>query len=236
MDLEQQIRYYNEMWGEAAHANTLQLGRCVKILESLLSLETLQPRICDLGCGTGWLSAILGSFGPTVGVDFSDTAIAGASKRYSNVEFVRADIMSWNHPKEAFDVVVSQEVIEHVDDQSRYLAIAHGLLRRGGHLILTTPNARTMNAMAEEVRRQWTEQPIENWVTRSQLRTLMAPFFHHVEATSFILTLGTKGTYRVVNSYKVQRLLSRIGLGSAWRNAACRLDYGLHLIARGQQR
>jgi 2-polyprenyl-3-methyl-5-hydroxy-6-metoxy-1,4-benzoquinol methylase len=111
MDVDQQVHYYNERWAKSAYANSLELARCVKILENLLSLAIMQPRICDLGCGTGWLSAILASFGPTVGVDFSDTAIREASKRYPNAEFVCADITNWNHPEETFDVVVSQEVL-----------------------------------------------------------------------------------------------------------------------------
>lgn len=231
----QQIGYYNERWADASQANTLELARCVKILANLLSVDLLHPRICDLGCGSGWLTAILGCFGPTVGVDFSDAAIAAASKRYPNAEFTCADILNWNYPKEAFDVVVSQEVLEHVPDQSRYLSVAHGLLKKGGHIILTTPNARTMLATPEDVRRRWTDQPIENWVTRPQLRALMLPHFEDVRITSMILTLGTRGLYRLVNSHKLRHLLARSGMLAAWNSAACRLSFGLHLLASGRK-
>jgi 2-polyprenyl-3-methyl-5-hydroxy-6-metoxy-1,4-benzoquinol methylase len=236
MDVERQIHYYNDRWAGTPFANNLGLARCVEILRGLLSLELSAPRICDLGCGSGWLTTILGCFGPTVGIDFSDTAIAEASRRYLNAQFVCADIMNWSYPKGAFDVVVSQEVLEHVPDQVRYLSVAHGLLRSGGHLILTTPNARTMLATPEDVRHKWTDQPNEDWVTRPQLAGLMRSFFEDISITSMTLTLGSRGSYRIVNSYKVQNVLNRIGVLPLWTSMACRLAYGLHLLATGKKR
>lgn len=175
IDLQRQ--FYNDRWHDFTFANRLKLERCIAILEALRSTRIREPRIIDLGCGSGWLASILGVFGPTTAVDLSDVAIDEAQKRYSHVNFYQADIMNWEYPEEAFDIAVSQEVIEHVEDQDRYLRIARGLLRTGGFLILTTPNARTFYALPEEVRKAWSNQPIENWISIAELRKLLKPHF-----------------------------------------------------------
>jgi SAM-dependent methyltransferase len=236
VDLSQQINYYNERWGEFQFANLLQLDRCLAILERMASTELLYPRICDLGCGAGWLSGILGCFGPTLGVDMSDAGTKAAAERYPYVEFRAADILNWDYPKEAFDIVVSQEVLEHVEDQPRLLSIAHGLLRKGGYLILTTPNSRSMNAMPEPQRSSWSTQPIENWVTKEQLRDLLfSAGFREIEITSITFGFGSRGLYRIVNSPKVQRAARLIGLRELWKESACRLGFGLHLATRSRK-
>lgn len=88
-DIESQRRYYNERWRNFEFANSLKLARSIAILESLYSLGLRKPHIIDLGCGSGWLTAILGHFGPAVGVDLSDEAIKEAGKRFPHVSFVQ---------------------------------------------------------------------------------------------------------------------------------------------------
>jgi 2-polyprenyl-3-methyl-5-hydroxy-6-metoxy-1,4-benzoquinol methylase len=39
------------------------------------------------------------------------------------------------------DVVIAGEIIEHLDDPGSFLGLLHGLVRPGGELVLTTPNA-----------------------------------------------------------------------------------------------
>ncbi len=236
MDFGRQVAYYNEKWEAGTTANLLQMARCVAILRHIQFAEARPPRICDLGCGNGWLTNILASFGPALGVDLSDAAVEAASAKYPSAEFRCADIQNWNYPEEAFDVVVSQEVLEHVEDQPRYLSIANGLLRPGGRLILTTPNADTMLAMPEAERRAWSNQPIENWVARSQLRSMLCSLFKDVRVTSIISGYGSLGMYRLVNSYKVNLVAQKFGLSAAWRQAACALGFGLHLVGVGRKR
>src|SRR5262249_34423073 len=48
-------------------------------------------------------------------------------------------------PKHGFDVVTMIELLEHVQDPERFLRAAFDLLRPGGILYLTTPNAQSLN-------------------------------------------------------------------------------------------
>src|SRR5882762_539508 len=163
--------YYDQRWAQEEFVNALQASRCAAIVGGLAYLDLAKPRILDLGCGSGWLSAVLAQFGPTTGVDLSDYAVREASKRYPWVRFHAANILEWKEGSQLgeFDIVVSQEVIEHVPDQMEYLKIAFNFLRDGGFLLLTTPNARTFAAMQEQLRRSWSDQPLEDILTRKQL-------------------------------------------------------------------
>ena len=229
--INEQSEFYNEWFSNFRYANQLQLERANCILQALHSLGLVEPKIIDLGCGAGWLCNILGTFGPTLGVDLSDHAIEVARHRYPVASFEAVDIFSWDHPREAFDVVVSQEVIEHVEDQSRYIEIAHSLLRPGGYLILTTPNGRTMMAMPADSRKLWTNQPIENWLTLEELRELLSRKFTPVRSSTIVMGMGSTGSYRLMNSERVRKMMLRMKWNEPFKRIHQKLGYGLHLVA-----
>jgi 2-polyprenyl-3-methyl-5-hydroxy-6-metoxy-1,4-benzoquinol methylase len=132
--------------------------------------------------------------------------------------------------------VISQEIIEHIEDQKRYIDVAHGLLSDRGYLILTTPNARTMHAMSEEDRKAWSNQPIENWLTTSQLRSLLEDRFEIVSLTTIVLNVGTLGLYRIANSERLRSFLATLGLLPAFNSLRSFLGYGLHIVIVGKKK
>jgi 2-polyprenyl-3-methyl-5-hydroxy-6-metoxy-1,4-benzoquinol methylase len=235
-DKEAQARYYNDRFRDFDYANSLQLERAVSILDALRRTGLDKPRILDFGCGPGWLSNILSTFGPTTGVDLSPEAIAAAIKRYPEVSYEAVDVFNWDYLSGAFDVVVSQEVLEHVEDQARYLDMASDLLCDRGFLILTTPNARTMMAMPEAKRREWTNQPLENWVTSTELRSLLQRRFKNIKLTTITFGMGSAGSYRLVNSTKLGAVMTTVGGAQLHDWLRGSFVYGLHLVALAQKR
>lgn len=237
MQLKKQAEsaFYDQWFSGFSYANLLQLERAKSILEALLVTGVSEPKIIDLGCGPGWLSNILGTFGPTVGVDLSGDAVRAASSRYSTAKYEAVDIFDWDYPRSSFDVVVSQEVIEHVEDQPRYLEIAYELLRPGGYLILTTPNSKAMMALSPAKRTEWTNQPLENWLTREQFRALLGKKFRIIRLTTIVQGMGTKGSHRLMNSPRFQSFLEALGLGRIFGMLYFRLGYGLHILAVGRK-
>ena len=225
-----QKEYYDQRWAGEEFANTLQASRCSAIVGGLARIELSKPRILDLGCGSGWLSAVLAQFGPTTGVDLSDYAVREASKRYPWVRFYAANIFHWEEAVQLgkFDIVVSQEVIEHVADQMAYLQMAFNFLRDGGYLMLTTPNARTLDAMQNRLRQPWSEQPLENVLTTKQLREMVRSLFVVLELTTIIPGFGEKGLYRIASSPKLGRILSILMVKRAFDAACLRVGSGLH--------
>ena len=231
LNIEEQKTFYNERWGEFEFANRLKLMRCTAILRAMAASGLYQPKIIDLGSGTGWLAGIIGNFGPTTGVELSNTAVIEASRKYPHVQFMDEDILQWDYPKETFDIVVSQEDIEHIEVQKAYLDVAHGLLRPKGYLILTTPNARTFEAMPKHQREAWSNQPIENWLTVAELRDLLQHRFEVVRLTTIIPNHGILGVYRFVNSVWLKALFQRLRLGNSFDSLRLNLGYGLHTLA-----
>jgi 2-polyprenyl-3-methyl-5-hydroxy-6-metoxy-1,4-benzoquinol methylase len=234
-NLEEQEGYYTGRWNTFSYANNLDLQRVAAILDVLARIGfEAPPAICDLGCGAGWATGIFGMFGKTTGVDLSDTA--RASERYPHCTFVSANILEWDAPQATFDVAMSVEVIEHIERplQAKYLGIAHRLLKPGGHLILTTPNGDTMRAMPQGGK-EWSHQPIEDWLNPSELRHLLEQGFTVESVDSIISGMGRKGSYRLMNSAKVDGLMQSVGVGNAWERLRLRSMYGLHLVAHAQK-
>ncbi|MEO8429587.1 MAG: class I SAM-dependent methyltransferase [Verrucomicrobiota bacterium] len=229
--IENQESFYNKRWQEFSFAHQRKLLRCAAILSALGETKLSEPRIVDLGCGAGWLANILGVFGPTVGIELSSTAINEASKRYPHVQFINSNVFEWDYSPGEFDVVVSQEVIEHVEDQVGYLRIAHDLLRNGGYLILTTPNARVASAMEEDVQTSIREQPIEKWLTVETLKSMLLQQFELLRITTIVPTSGNKGLHRWLSSLRLRRLCERLGIGQWLTGCQLWFGYGLHSIA-----
>ena len=114
-----------------------------RIISHVASLEGVS-RLCDLGCGNGYLANRLAALGyQVVGVDASVSGIEIATRsQTSHAEFVCSTIdrsLADQLGPETFDVVVSSEVIEHLYRPADLLEAAHSLLRPGGYLVLTTP-------------------------------------------------------------------------------------------------
>jgi 2-polyprenyl-3-methyl-5-hydroxy-6-metoxy-1,4-benzoquinol methylase len=176
------------------------------MLSWLHSLQLDHPKILDVGCGVGWFTEQLADIGPATGIDLSEEAIRLARSRYSRASFLAGDVLEMPLPISEYDVVVSQEVIAHVPDQEKHLARAAQVLKPAGYLILTTPNR-----FVEE-RSDWPRPApghIQRWLSRRALMRLVRLEFHVLKTTT-VVPLGHRGVLRIVNSYKLNRLLTLV--------------------------
>jgi SAM-dependent methyltransferase len=126
--------------GERLHANdplfALDIARHQAAYE--VARAQLGPgRVLDFGCGSGYGARSLArEHSPVVGVD----RIHPDAENRSGPHFVRADLRHSPLATHSFALVLSFQVIEHLEDPEPYLAnIAHALAP-GGLAILTTPN------------------------------------------------------------------------------------------------
>jgi SAM-dependent methyltransferase len=100
-------------------------------------------RVVDAGCGTGYGSAELArSAQRVIAFDISAEAIAHARAHFPNpnLSFVQASCAAIPLARDAADVIVAYEVIEHVEAWRDFLAETRRVLSPNGLLIISTPN------------------------------------------------------------------------------------------------
>ncbi len=238
LSLSSQISYYDARWSGFEHANLYSLERSLFILQAILAKNLDRPRICDLGCGAGWLAGILSAFGPTLGVELSPQAVEQARERYPTASFLCADATRWQPERGGFDILVSQEVLEHIVDKPAYLRVARQALRTDGCLILTTPNLRVLEAIPDSERKAiWEKQPVELPVHREELNRLLAETgFEIVRTSSAVYGAGKMGLHRIVNSTKLQNALAAVKLKHPWQRMLLHNDFGMYLLTVAKAR
>lgn len=97
--------------------------------------------VCDLGCGSGGLVRRFAERWPearVIGVDSSPEMLARASGAPGRVEWVRADVATWEPPG-AVDVLYSNAALHWVPDHVRLFPRLARLLAPGGVLAVQMP-------------------------------------------------------------------------------------------------
>jgi GT2 family glycosyltransferase/ubiquinone/menaquinone biosynthesis C-methylase UbiE len=101
--------------------------------------------VLDSACGEGYGSDIISESAKEVyGIDISTEAITEAKKKYKkgNIRFIESNITDMPFSDDKFDIIVSYETIEHVDEASQLLFMKEvkRVLKSDGTLIISTPN------------------------------------------------------------------------------------------------
>lgn len=95
--------------------------------------------ILDVGCGIGTYVRKLRTFSShVIGVDVDEERVAEGARSLPGLLVGEAEVLPF--PDESFDVILLNEVIEHVRDDAQTIAEALRLLRPGGRLIIFAPN------------------------------------------------------------------------------------------------
>jgi len=102
-------------------------------------IELRGKRILDVGCGLGMYVQRFRQFSDDVyGVDIDPDKVAQASQWLPNLQVSPAETLPYDD--QAFDVILLNEVIEHVDDDRQTIREAYRVLASGGHLVIYAPN------------------------------------------------------------------------------------------------
>jgi 2-polyprenyl-3-methyl-5-hydroxy-6-metoxy-1,4-benzoquinol methylase len=98
--------------------------------------------VIDVGCGTGYGSRILSENArEVIGIDLNNEAIAYCRENYKseNLSFVQSDVFSLNEERK-YDIAVTLQVIEHVDNVSEFCDKLKSIVKEGGGVFISTPN------------------------------------------------------------------------------------------------
>lgn len=126
---------------ESAHHHAYLLAPLLSLIRVNSNAHSGQ-RILDLGCGNGSLTHTIAQQGyDIVGIEASSQGIAVARQNFPACRFMQARIADLPTPEfqNAFDIVISVEVIEHLLYPRELVRVARQCLKPGGTLILTTP-------------------------------------------------------------------------------------------------
>lgn len=112
-----------------------------------IALPICQGRnVLDIACGEGYGSALLRRWGASTvdGIDISEAAIRSAREKFhdSRVNFTvgRAEEAQTSFPDKRFDLIISLETFEHLDDPSVYLSQIKALATETAIIIISCPN------------------------------------------------------------------------------------------------
>lgn len=104
--------------------------------------------VLDIACGTGFGSTLLEKAMPAtiIGVDVDNEAVKKAHQsnenHFESLMYLVADAGSIPLPNLTIDVVLCIETIEHIKDEKHVINEFFRVLKEGGILVLTTPNAK----------------------------------------------------------------------------------------------
>jgi SAM-dependent methyltransferase len=97
--------------------------------------------VLEAGFGEGYGADLLADVARRVtGVDYDESAVTHVVARYPRVQALQGNLAALPLSDGSVDVVVNFQVIEHLWDQSQFVAECARVLRPGGLLLMSTPN------------------------------------------------------------------------------------------------
>lgn len=136
-------------FGLDLHSENVWAGHRNDLYVAHLSIYTFFARFCrglrvlDAGCGTGYGSAYLARAGAAsvLGVDINAKSLNYARKTYrlDSLTFELGDLQHLQLPESTFDLIVSSNTLEHLEDPEQLLTRMHRWLAPTGQVIVVIP-------------------------------------------------------------------------------------------------
>jgi 2-polyprenyl-3-methyl-5-hydroxy-6-metoxy-1,4-benzoquinol methylase len=141
--LRQQQEFYDTGWRGELERGKEQRGNLRTNLDFLARTNLLQPtdKILEIGCGIGTVVFELTKQGYHVaGTDISRVAIEYGLRKYPGTALEVQPAEELPFADEAFDVVLSFDLFEHIARIDRHVSEVGRLLKPGGYYLFQTPN------------------------------------------------------------------------------------------------
>ena len=157
----------------AAYAHAIEMAQ-----------QTSSQIVLEVGSGTGYGTQELAEALPAVIA--VDRVAPETGNRHARAQFVRCDANKIPLGSNHFDMVVSFQVIEHIEDPNPYLSSIARAMKPGGAALLTTPNLKESDGENPFHLREYTAE---------ELAQLLEPHFEEVEMLGVFATEEPKAYY-----------------------------------------
>lgn len=231
-DMEQQQEFYNSYWRDLKPIGRYKLMRVQWIAQMLTSIyhqkSSSNLTLLDMGCGDGRLAPFYQAItnAATYGIELSPEAVKNAQILFPGINYVHGDATQTPYSENLFDIIVCQEVLEHIQHQQLLIKEASRILKNGGHLILTTPNKFYFDRRNGG---NYSQQPIENIIDKQQLFQLLQPNFEVQSYETLIYAQGDNGVYKLLTNKYLLSFLRRVKIDKVWKQYLLQCGYGLHM-------
>ncbi|GIO70014.1 glycosyltransferase [Paenibacillus cookii] len=175
-----------EFTGERFIPNLTDKELEIEHMQRYLSLAEIVrgKSVLDAACGEGYGSYLLSKSAKSVyGIDIDNQTIGLASKKYNegNLSFKTSGIDSLPFEDRVFDVVISFETLEHVDEhtQQKFLQEVKRVLKQDGILVISTPNKKFYSDQSNYVNPFHVKE-----LYRDEFQALLSQHFTHVDIVS----------------------------------------------------
>ena len=151
---------YQKLWDDEYFENRFGMQ---KIYELIKQKNGQKLRILDIGCGNCKMLDKLKELGHEVyGIDLSALRVVKNRKRLKNIAFGYAEDIPF--PDEMFDIVIAQEVLEHVFDLKQSLAEIKRVLKTGGLAYIQVPYLNLVES--QNHLRLFSKETLNYWVNK----------------------------------------------------------------------
>jgi SAM-dependent methyltransferase len=168
------------------------------LLAYIAAAERVKGNLLEVGCGVGrGIDVLRQATNQYTAIDKNSALIDQLQNQYPTAQFLCQNIPPIQALKtNEYDWIVSFQVIEHIDNDELFVAELYRLLRKGGKVIITTPNRKL-----SLTRNPWHVREY----TAMELETLLKKYFPAVQM------LGVQGNEKIkayydANKKAVQRI------------------------------
>jgi len=172
-------RHPNFSRWERAREISIERGKFVKsILGKVVACNNL--KILDLGSGEGGTSKVLSENNNVISFEISKERLRRQSESAQNIKRLCGSALDLPFNKNSFDVIILQDVIEHLAKKDKVSEEIYHLLKKNGVVYLSTPNKTSVINFISDP--HW-GVPVISILSRKKIKKYFLRYFRKSEVT-----------------------------------------------------